>query len=81
MQRLDKAKHHPNMLAKYDFAGVCPRTVMHEISVEFIQSVSWYDKGALGIPFNKIPYWYKTAINIFEASRNKASEVQSQEPR
>ena len=81
MARLENAQHHPNMLAKYDYAGVCPRTVAQEISTEFIQSVPWYDKGSLGIPFHRVPAWYKIAVNIFEASRNKASAIMAEEPR
>ncbi len=75
MQRIDDASYQPDRMAMYDYAGVCPRTMANEVSLEFIQSVSWFDKGALNIPFNKIPTWYKTAISIFESARAKASEI------
>lgn len=79
MRRIDKAKHHPDKMAMYDFAGVCPRTMANEVSLEFIQSIAWYDKGALGIPFNQIPSWYRTAISIFESARAKASEIRMEQ--
>ena len=50
-----------------------------EVSLEFIQSVSWFDKGALGIAFNKIPSWYKNAISIFDSARAKASEIRMEQ--
>lgn len=75
MQRIDKAEPNPDKMAFYEWAGVCPRTLSSVVSLEFIQSISWFDKGALGIPFNKIPSWYKSAISIFDSARARASET------
>ena len=79
MQCISGAEHNPDRMAMYAWAGVCPRTMAAEVSLEFIQSVSWFDKGALGIAFNKIPSWYKNAISIFDSARAKASEIRMEQ--
>ena len=79
LRRLEAGQQHPNLLAKYDYAGVCPRTMVRSVPAGFIQSVPWYDKGALGIPFHRVPQWYKDSISIFETARNQALEARSKE--
>ena len=75
IRRLSEAAAHPNTLARYDYAGVCPHTMLQAAPMALLESIPWYDKGALGIPFHRIPAWYKQGVCIFESARNRAHEM------
>jgi hypothetical protein len=81
LRRLATARQHPNLLAMYDYAGVCPKTMLQVVPAEFCEAIGWYDKGGLGIPFHKVPAWFKQAMTIFEGARAQAQEQRAAEPR
>lgn len=81
LQRLTEAEDHPNLLAKYDYGGVCPKTMMQAVPLEFLQSIPWYDKGALGVPFHRVPNWYRDCMGIFETARARAQDAKMMEAR
>ena len=81
LQRLRDGQQFPNLQAKYDYAGVCLRTMTQAVAPDFFGSLPWYEKGALGIPYHRIPTWYKDAVGIFEVARAEAYEAKAAEPK
>lgn len=81
LQRLSEAQQFPNLTATYDYAGVCPRTMIQAVVPDFFASFPWYEKGALEIPYTRIPCWYKEAVAIFEGARNQAHLAMMAEPK
>lgn len=79
IRRLKDQQQHPNLLARYDYAGACPRTMLQAVPVGFLDSIPWYDKGALGIPYHKVPGWYRESVIIFENARSRAHDQWSVE--
>ena len=81
MQRLRDGQQFPNLQSKYDYAGVCLRTMANTVPADFYGSIPWYEKGALGIPYHRVPCWYREAIGIFEVARSAAHDALMAEPK
>jgi len=81
MQRLSKIKKRdvPNVIARYDYAAVCPYMVISPLVREFMASRRWFDSGQLGFSYLQAPTWYTEALGIYDSEAGRAMQFKRKE--
>lgn len=83
MRQLSKIRKQdcPSTIARYDYAGVCPYTVITPLVQQFTSSRRWFDSGNLGFSFLQAPTWYTEALALYDSESNRAMRCKQAEKR
>ena len=83
MQRLSKfaPDDFPNILLRFDKAGVCPYMLISPLVRQFTASRRWFDTGQVGFSFLEAPSWYIEALNLYDIEAGRAMRFKSKEER
>lgn len=83
MQQLRKIsrKDCPSVIARYDYASVCPYMAITPIVQEFAASRRWFEHGNIGFSFLQAPKWYSEALALYDAASGRAMRFKQKEPK
>lgn len=81
MRRISKVKKDtvPNVIARYDYAAVCPFMVISPLVRGFMASRRWFDSGNLGFSFLQAPTWYLDALALYDMESGRAMKFKQKE--
>lgn len=62
------------LVARAEYAGVCPRLFASAFALECLTALSWWEKGQLGLSFTTAPIWVREAFGMLSSEMSRARE-------